>query len=268
MPGTSQARPGDPLVPGPGQERRDRLKEPAQGEGRHSLWAGESSRDAGEERQVGRRKDVRDWPDDPEPRDGDGEGTRSRGEERQDGRGRVGEEKVWPEPEPGEGDLRGDGEGTRSRGENHRDVRVGEGRRGEASVKRRRQKQKDYSPTWLFPYENWDTDLCLASYQSKSECDAVSDFNYFCWQGPGGIKNNSPLPGNLQPVASSNKKVYFAGGVSSSINLLSACFPPQIMSNLSGIEETPRYVLIRPSLNQQFAVKTFLPGRRSLFVHK
>ena len=43
--------------------------------------------------------------------------TRCRGEERQDGR--VGEEKVWPEPKPGEGELRGVGDGTRSRGEKH-----------------------------------------------------------------------------------------------------------------------------------------------------
>ena len=115
--GSSQAKPGDPRVPG--KERRARLKDPAAaGEGRHSLWPCESSTEAGEERQVGRRKDGRGWPDDPEPRDGDGEGTRSRGEESQDGR--VGEDKVWPEPEPGEGDLRGDGEGTRSRGEKYR----------------------------------------------------------------------------------------------------------------------------------------------------
>ena len=94
--GSSQAKPGDPRVPC--KERRARLKDPAAaGEGRHSLWPGESSTEAGEERQVGRRKDGRGWPDDPEPRDGDGEGTRSRGEESQDGR--VGEDKVWPEPD-------------------------------------------------------------------------------------------------------------------------------------------------------------------------
>ena len=76
--GSSQAKPG--------QERRVRLKDPAvTGEGRHSLKPGESSTEAGEERQVSRRKDGRDWPDDPEPRDGDGEGTRSRREKHRSG---------------------------------------------------------------------------------------------------------------------------------------------------------------------------------------
>ena len=47
--GSSQAKPG--------QERRVRLKDPAvTGEGRHSLWPGESSTEAGEERQVSRKR--------------------------------------------------------------------------------------------------------------------------------------------------------------------------------------------------------------------
>ena len=41
-----------PAEAGPGQERRARLKDPAAaGEGRHSLWPGESSTETGEERQ-------------------------------------------------------------------------------------------------------------------------------------------------------------------------------------------------------------------------
>ena len=119
-PGSSQAKPGDPVVPG--QERRARLEDPHAGVGRHLLRAGESSGNRGEERQAGRRGELRARPDDPDPGvgrhlRGDGEGARIRGEERHVGR--RGEQRARPEdPDPGVGrHLRGDGEGIRIGGE-------------------------------------------------------------------------------------------------------------------------------------------------------
>mgnify|MGYP006975987525 CR=1 FL=1 len=62
MPGTSQARPGDPLVPG--QERRASPDNPEPGVGRHTRGNdGEGEVKHGEESQAGRRRVGRDWPD-------------------------------------------------------------------------------------------------------------------------------------------------------------------------------------------------------------
>ena len=103
MPGTSQARPGDPLVPG--QERRASPDDPEPGVGRHTRGNdGEGEVKQGEESQAGRRRAGRDWPDDPEPGEGrhlrgDGEGERSRGEERRRGARRASPD----DPEPGVG---------------------------------------------------------------------------------------------------------------------------------------------------------------------
>ena len=139
------------------------------------------------------------------------------------------------EPDPRVGrHLCGDGEGEGDRGEERQ-----AGRRG-VRKERRRGKQKDYCPTWLSSYENWDGDLYLENEEDYS--DAISEFNYFCWQGRGGIKKapSLPGPGTLQPVSSAyNKNVFL--GPSASFNLLSACFPPTLISNLYSIEETPRY---------------------------
>ena len=103
MPGASQARPGDPLVPG--QERRASPDDPEPGVGRHTRGNdGEGEVKQGEESQAGRRRVGRDRPDDPEPGEGrhlrgDGEGERSRGEERRRGARRASPD----DPEPGVG---------------------------------------------------------------------------------------------------------------------------------------------------------------------
>ena len=204
-PGTSQARPGDPLVPG--QERRACPDDPEPGVGRHTRGNdGEGEVKQGEESQAGRRRGERERPDDPEPGDGR--------------------------------HLRGDGEGVRSRGEERQEV----GRRGVRGLARRQGKQKDYCPTWLF--DNWDGNLFLERYEDQDQSDAVWDFNQFCWQGAGGIRDCPSLPSNLQPVSSVNKNVFLGDEQSSVVNLLSACFPPHIISNLHRIEETPRYIFM------------------------
>ena len=112
------------------------------------------------------------------------------------------------DPEPGEGrHLRGDGEG---RGVD------GGGLRDETSA------------------------VKIDSDEDRK--NVISNYNYFLWQGPGGLKTAPTLPNNLEPISKVKRRVYqIDNGLGESSNLF---LPPKTLTSLTGIETAPRYFSI------------------------
>ena len=64
-----------------------------------------------------------------------------------------------------------------------------------------RHQQQEYIPTW-FSHGDWSSDNKRNFKSDTDSLNAISDFNYFCWQGPGGLKDPPRLPDTVKPVSS------------------------------------------------------------------